>query len=179
MKNCLSRRIIKGGKRSPIEDKRSLCQEGRALPIAETSLFTMGFAGKSAEEFFHLLRQAGVRRVIDVRLNNVSQLAGFTKKRDLEFFLREIAAIEYMHRPDLAPSKEILDDYKKKRIDWPEYEERFQDLLRERRPEDSGTPAQFDHACLLCSEAEPAKCHRRLLAEHLSRCWDDVTIRHL
>ena len=94
------------------------------------TLFTIGFTGKSAEEFFETLRKAGVRRLVDVRLNNVSQLAGFTKKRDLQYFLRSIAGIAYVHEPSLAPTKDILDAYKKKRIDWSEYESQFKQLLR-------------------------------------------------
>jgi len=143
------------------------------------ALFTIGFAGKSAEEFFGAVRQAGVRRVVDVRLNNVSQLAGFTKKRDLPYFLRTIADIEYEHRPELAPTKEILDDYKKKRIDWSEYERRFKALLAERQLAQRFKAEQFDHACLLCSEAKPQKCHRRLVAEHFKDAWGEVEIRHL
>ena len=142
-------------------------------------LFTMGFSGKSAQVFFSKLQQAGVRRLVDVRLSNVSQLAGFTKKRDIEFFLREIAGIAYVHRPDLAPTKEILDDYKKKRFDWAEYERRFNDLLDERRPEEQLTATEFDTACLLCSEPKADKCHRRLVAEYLARRWGNMEIRHL
>ncbi len=143
------------------------------------TLFTMGFAGKPAEVFFRKLQQAGVRRLVDVRLNNVSQLAGFTKKQDIEFFLREIAGIAYVHRPGLAPTKEILDDYKKKRIDWPEYERRFNDLLNERRPEEQLKQEEFGSACLLCSEPKADKCHRRLAAEYLAQKWGNVEIRHI
>ncbi|MGD0518084.1 MAG: DUF488 domain-containing protein [Thermoguttaceae bacterium] len=143
------------------------------------TLFTLGFAGKSAKEFFDKLKQSGVRRMVDIRLNNASQLAGFTKKRDLEFFLRAIADINYVHEPDLAPTKEILDDYKKKRIDWNEYESRYQRLIQERQPAKDLKPEDFDRACLLCSEPTPEHCHRRLAAEYLRDEWKNVTIVHL
>jgi uncharacterized protein (DUF488 family) len=143
-------------------------------------LFTIGFAGKSAQTFFETLQNAGVKRLIDVRLNNVSQLAGFTKKKDLEYFLRTIANIEYLHYEDLAPTADILDRFKKKgEMDWPEYERLFNLLLDERQPEGRHKPAEFDEACLLCSEATAENCHRRLIAEHLRRKWGDVLIKHL
>ena len=142
-------------------------------------LFTVGFAGASAEDFFGKLRRAGVRRLVDIRLNNVSQLAGFTKKRDLPYFLRALAGIPYAHVPDLAPTKEILDDYKKKRIDWAQYERRYVQLLEERRPAARLASAEFDHACLLCSEADARHCHRRLAAEYLREAWANVAIEHL
>jgi uncharacterized protein (DUF488 family) len=148
-----------------------------AKPI---TLFTIGFAGKTARDFFEKLRKAGVRRLIDVRLNNVSQLAGFTKKKDLEYFLRVIADIDYAHFDDLAPTKDILDSFKKqKKIDWADYERRFNALMEQRSPEKHHRPDEFDHACLLCSEATPDKCHRRLVAEHLSRKWGNMEIKHL
>jgi len=143
------------------------------------TLFTVGFAGKSAREFFEKLKEAGVRCVMDIRLNNVSQLAGFTKKRDLEYFLRSIAGINYVHETDLAPTKDILDDYKKKRIDWDEYEGRYKILLEERQPAKRLKPEDFDHACLLCSEPTPERCHRRLAAEYLRNEWGNVIIHHL
>ena len=142
-------------------------------------LFTIGFAGKSAQEFFETLRKAEVRRLVDVRLNNASQLAGFTKKRDLPYFLLSLGGIAYAHEPSLAPTKDILDAYKKKRIEWVEYESRFMDLLQSRRPQDQWTPSDFDRACLLCSEATPEHCHRRLVAEFLRAQWKDLAIRHL
>lgn len=143
------------------------------------TIFTMGFAKKSAREFFEKLQQAGVKRLVDVRLNNVSQLAGFTKKKDLGYFLRAIADIDYVHVPDLAPTKDILDDYKKKQIDWAEYERRYQELLQQREPSEDLKASDFDMACLMCSEVEPVHCHRRLAAEYLGARWDNVTIRHL
>ncbi|MGD0384137.1 MAG: DUF488 domain-containing protein [Thermoguttaceae bacterium] len=143
------------------------------------TLFTLGFAGKSAKEFFDKLKSSGVRVVVDIRLNNASQLAGFTKKRDLEYFLRAIADINYVHDQDLAPTKEILDDYKKKRIDWNEYESRYRRLIEERRPAKRMKPEDYDRACLLCSEPTAEHCHRRLAAEYLRDEWGNVTIVHL
>ncbi len=143
------------------------------------TLFTIGFNGKSAEDFFEMLRNAGVKRVVDVRLNNVSQLAGFTKKRDLDYFLRVIANIAYVHERSLAPTKEILDAYKKKQIDWDEYEHQFSQLLQDRQPAKQLLSEDFDHACLLCSEPTPEHCHRRLAAEYLHREWVTVEIEHL
>lgn len=143
------------------------------------TIFTVGFTGKPAKEFFEKLKQAGVRRVVDIRLNNVSQLAGFTKKRDLEYFLHTIAGIDYVHEPEFAPSKEILNDFKKKRIEWGEYESRYLSLLKERQPAKLHKPEDFDRACLLCSEPTPEHCHRRLAAEYLSSEWGNLIIHHL
>jgi len=142
-------------------------------------LFTIGVSGKTAAEFFSLLKQAGVRRLVDIRLHNTSQLAGFTKKDDLAYFLTAIDGIGYEHRPELAPTKEILDAYKKKRLTWAEYEERFTTLLAERQIENILTPSSLDHACLLCSEPKADKCHRRLVTEYLQAKWGDVKVVHL
>lgn len=143
------------------------------------TLFTIGFTGKSAEEFFSRLQQAGVRRLIDTRLNNVSQLSGFAKRKDLEYFLKTIADISYVHDTELAPTDEILDAYKKGRMTWSEYELRFNELLQQRAPVGHRQPAEFDHACLLCSEAEPDHCHRRLVGEYLQAHWPEIEVRHL
>lgn len=143
------------------------------------TLFTIGFTGKPAKEFFEKLKQSGVRCVVDIRLNNVSQLAGFTKKRDLEYFLHAIADINYVHQQELAPTKEILNGYKKKQIDWNEYECRYRNLLEERQPAKNLRPEDFDHACLLCSEPTAEHCHRRLAAEYLRVQWGNVIIHHL
>lgn len=146
---------------------------------APVRLFTIGFTGKSAEQFFGHLQRAGVRVLIDTRLNNVSQLAGFTKRRDLEYFLNAIAGIGYVHDTELAPTADLLGAYKKKQIDWPEYERRFNALLERRAPEARRRPAEFDRACLLCSEPTPEHCHRRLVAERLVRVWPEVHVEHL
>ncbi len=143
------------------------------------TLFTIGFTGKSAQEFFELLRRAGVRRLVDTRLNNVSQLAGFTKRRDLEYFLRTITGIDYVHDVQLAPTKDILDNYKKKRIDWAAYERLFLELMESRRPDERLSPADLDHACLLCSEPTAEHCHRRLVVEFLQAHWPNLVIEHL
>lgn len=142
-------------------------------------LFTIGFTQKSAERFFGSLRAGGVRRLVDVRLNNVSQLAGFTKREDLRYFCREILGIEYLHRPILAPTQELLDKYKKRGGDWSTYERAFLQLMQDRRVEASLERAELDGACLLCSEAAAEHCHRRLVAEYLKERWGGVEIRHL
>jgi uncharacterized protein (DUF488 family) len=142
-------------------------------------IFTIGFTKKSAEQFFTRLMQPGLVRVVDVRLNNVSQLAGFTKKDDLKFFLRRICNIDYVHVPELAPTKDILDAYKKDGADWSVYEGLFLGLMAERRIEATIDRDLIAGGCLLCSEASPDHCHRRLVAEYLRDKWEDVEIRHL
>lgn len=142
-------------------------------------IFTIGFTQKSAEQFFSRLKQPGLVRLLDIRLNNVSQLAGYTKKNDLRFFLREICHIDYLHLPELAPTKEILDAYKKKDGDWPTYEAKFLALLAQRRVEETLDKGIVSGGCLLCSEAKPDYCHRRLVAEYLRAKWGDVEIEHL
>ncbi|HIK20370.1 MAG TPA: DUF488 domain-containing protein [Synechococcus sp. M44_DOE_062] len=141
-------------------------------------IFTIGFTKKSAEQFFNRLKQPGLVRVVDARLNNTSQLAGFTKKSDLEFFLHEICKLGYVHLPELAPTQEILDAYKASG-DWSNYERQFLSLMAERRIEDQVDKSILDGGCLLCSEATPEHCHRRLVAEYLRRKWGDVEIVHL
>ena len=142
-------------------------------------IFTMGFTKKSAEQFFARLKQSGLKRVVDTRLNNVSQLAGFTKKDDLKFFLKAVLDIDYVHAPLLAPNKDILDDYKKNGGDWPTYERKFLDLMGSRHIESKVDRYLLDGACLLCSEHTPHHCHRRLVAEYLKEKWGDVEIQHL
>lgn len=140
---------------------------------------TIGFTKKTAEEFFEELRQAGTKRVVHVRLNNVSQLAGFAKKQDLAYFLKSICGIDYIHEPLLAPTQEMLDEYKKGRVAWNDYEPRFLDLMDKRKIEDKLSPEILDGGCLLCSEDKPHHCHRRLVAEYLNARWGGVEIRHL
>ena len=142
-------------------------------------ILTVGFTKKSAERFFGMLRKAGTRKVVDVRINNTSQLSGFAKKNDLAYFLRQICDVDYVHLPNLAPTKEMLDAYKKKRGNWEDYERRFIDLMAERRIEDKIKPETLEDACLLCSEDKPHRCHRRLVAEYLKRHWGNVEIEHL
>lgn len=144
-----------------------------------TRTFTIGFTETTAEHFFERLKTAGAKRLVDVRLNNKSQLAGFAKKDDLRFFLREIGRIEYVHLPILAPSQGMLDEYKKRRGAWADYERRFVELIASRRIEQAVDRGTLDGACLLCSEREPTRCHRRLVVEYLRDKWGDVQIVHL
>lgn len=142
-------------------------------------LFTIGFTKKTARRFFELLKASGARRVVDVRLNNLSQLAGFAKKDDLAYFLKEICGIEYVHLPELAPTQEMLDEYKKQKGDWGTYEKRFLKLMKERHIEATVPKQTIAEGCLLCSEERPHQCHRRLVAEYLKAQWGDVDIAHL
>lgn len=147
--------------------------------MSSIKIYTIGFTQTSAEEFFGKLIKAGVRKIVDARLNNSSQLAGFTKKDDLKYFLQAIGNIEYVHMPLLAPSEDILAEYKKTRGDWHTYEEKFLALMEERRIENVVSPGELDRTCLLCSEHLPKHCHRRLVAEYLKNKWGNVEIEHL
>lgn len=147
--------------------------------VRAITIHTIGFAGKSARAFFTTLQEAGVRKVLDTRLNNVSQLAGFTKREDLRYFLHKIAGIDYEHDLRLAPTKEILRAYRKKEIDWEEYERRFLLLMERRRVEEAYSPQELDGVCLLCSEPTPDHCHRRLVVEYLQGKWPSIRISHL
>ncbi len=142
-------------------------------------MFTIGFTKKKADAFFSAIRGSGAKRVIDVRLKNVSQLSGFSKRDDLSYFLRELCGIDYQHVPDLAPTQPMLDAYKKKKGDWQTYERAFIDLMKERRIGDTLAKSLVDGGCLLCSEDKPEHCHRRLVAEYLKDAWGDVEIVHL
>ncbi len=142
-------------------------------------VYTIGFTKKSASDFFELLRRSGAKRVVDVRLSNMSQLAGFTKKEDLEYFLSKICRIKYVHLPELAPTRELLDAYRKGHKDWETYESEFLGLMEQRRIEKMGLKRTIANACLLCSEEKPDQCHRRLVAEYLQRSWGDIEIVHL
>lgn len=142
-------------------------------------VFTIGFGKKSARQFFTLLQEHNVKRVIDIRLNNVSQLAGYTKKTDLEYFLKVIAGMEYLHIPEFAPTKEILDGYKKGEMSWLDYEQKYNELLTARNHLQRMDQAVFDNACLLCSEPTAQQCHRRLLAEHLAQAIPELQVKHL
>ena len=142
-------------------------------------LFTIGFTKKTAEYFFEQLSERRVKRIIDVRLNNVSQLAGFAKKDDLTYFLRTICRIDYLHILELAPTKKVLDEYKKNKGDWALYEKNFIALLSKRRIEARLSKDIFDRGCLLCSEDKPDRCHRRLVAKYLKDKWGNVEITHI
>ena len=144
------------------------------------NVYTIGFTKKSAETFFGLIRSSRIRTLIDVRLNNASQLAGFAKKGDLTFFLREICSAEYVHIPDLTPTRELLDPYRKGDMTWAAYQHKFLDLMAQRNVERAISLRLLDQGCLLCSEHEPHMCHRRLVAEYLNEASGlDLTIRHL
>ena len=143
-------------------------------------LYTIGFTKKSAERFFGLLREHGVERLVDIRLHPSGQLAGFTKQSDLRYFLANLAGCDYHYLPELAPSEEILTDYRRDH-DWDRYVARFEALMDERE-----VPASLDEgvfrdkvSCLLCSEATPERCHRRLVAERLARTWPEIDVVHL
>ncbi|MBU7006762.1 DUF488 domain-containing protein [Phosphitispora fastidiosa] len=145
-------------------------------------VYTIGFTKKSAREFFALLKKHSVKKILDIRLNNCSQLAGFSKGADLEYFC-EICGIGYEHNTRLSPTKSILDDYKKKRIGWPEYEEQFLKLLSERKVEElfNFGDGNNDVVCFLCSEEKADQCHRRLVAEYF-KCKNpklDIEIVHI
>lgn len=142
-------------------------------------LYTIGFTKKSSKQFFELLKANNVRAMADIRLNNSSQLAGFTKGNDLEYFLKAICNADYLHLLSLAPTKELLDGYKKKAIYWPEYEKRYRELLENRADEgtlDSLSRLNLDGMCLLCSEETPERCHRRLAAEYFRNKYPEKNI---
>ena len=143
-------------------------------------VYTTGFTKKTAAQFFGSLRQAGIRRLVDVRLNNSSQLAGFAKKDDLPFFLSAICNIEYMYEPLLAPTQDMLDAYKKHKGSWSDYERQFLTLLKERRVEEKISSKLFEvPTVLLCSEATAEHCHRRLVLEYFQEKWGNIEIIHL
>ncbi len=143
-------------------------------------VYTIGFTKRTAAEFFGALRRAGIKRLLDVRLNNSSQLAGFTKREDLPFFLKEICDAEYVHEPQLAPTQDMLDAYKKHKGSWQEYEERFLQLMKERKIEKLIDRNLFSiPTALLCSETTAEHCHRRLVLEYLRADWGDLKVVHL
>jgi uncharacterized protein (DUF488 family) len=144
-------------------------------------IYTIGYTKKSAEEFFGLLERHGIERVVDVRLKNTSQLAGFTKRDDLAYFLQRVLRVEYCHLDFLAPTPDLLKAYRESGEDWDLYAREFSELLEERDvlnrlERDSFSEKQ---CCLLCSEPDADHCHRRLVAEHLQQAWSDVEVVHL
>ena len=143
------------------------------------NVYTIGFTKKPARRFFELIESSGARRIVDVRLNNVSQLAGSAKRDDLEYFARAICDVDYVHLPDLAPTKEMLDEYKKSGGSWADYELQFLDLMRQRAIEDTTPRELIEDGCLLCSEHEPHHCHRRLVVEYLEQHWGPLDVTHL
>jgi len=142
-------------------------------------LFTVGFTKKPAETFFKLLKDSGVKQIVDTRINNVSQLSGFAKGSDLQFFAREIGNISYDHNLDFAPTKELLSLYRTKKLTWNDYEMEYLNLLDIRKIAQKINVENLHQHCLLCSEHKPDKCHRRLLAEYLKQVRNDIKITHL
>jgi uncharacterized protein (DUF488 family) len=144
------------------------------------NIYTIGFTKKNAQTFFNFIKSENISTLIDVRLNNVSQLAGFAKRDDLKFFLNEICATDYLHIPDLAPTKEILNAYKKGDMTWQFYEDEFLELMAKRNVERMVQPGWIKDSCLLCSENEPHYCHRRLVVEYLNDSTDlNLKVKHL
>lgn len=143
-------------------------------------IYTIGFTQTTAECFFSRMKDAGIGRLLDVRLNNSSQLAGFAKAKDLPYFLRELLGAGYQHEPLLAPTQDILDDYKKQGGSWEDFERAFMSLMAQRHIEAALDPADFEPpTVLLCSEATAEHCHRRLVCEYLARHWLDLKAVHL
>ncbi len=141
---------------------------------------TIGFTKKNAQTFFNFIKHENVSTLIDVRLNNVSQLAAYAKRDDLKFFLRELCDSDYVHIPDLAPTKELLNSYKKGHISWEHYQDSFLNLMAQRNVERILQPSLLNDSCLLCSEHEPHFCHRRLVTEYLNAHSDfNFTVKHL
>jgi|WetSurMetagenome_2_1015567.scaffolds.fasta_scaffold44627_2 uncharacterized protein (DUF488 family) len=143
-------------------------------------LLTIGFTQKTAEQFFDLLKKNGVKKIVDIRINNSSQLAGFAKGKDLKYFAKEICGITYEHNIDFAPTKELLSDYRKGNVDWIEYQKIFRQLIENRKIASKYDVKNYDNTCFLCSEKTPEHCHRRLVVEYLREiCPEDVHIIHL
>ncbi|WP_132995189.1 DUF488 domain-containing protein [Sporanaerobacter acetigenes] len=135
-------------------------------------LYTIGFTKKTAKEFFTLLKSNNVKTLVDIRLNNTSQLSGFSKYPDIKFFLKQLCDIDYIHDSNLAPTQEVLSDYKKKVITWDEYEKLFKEILDERNSDNqiiNEYKKIVDGMCLLCSEPKANMCHRRLVAEYIKK----------
>lgn len=141
----------------------------------QIKIYSIGFTKISAEEFFGKLIKAGVKQVIDVRLKNISQLSGFAKKKDLEYFLKALGNIGYAHLPILAPTEEMLYEYREN-YDWPTYERKFTALLEERKVESILNASDLNKCCLLCTEEEPFHCHRRVVAEYLKNKWGSIEV---
>lgn len=143
-------------------------------------IYTIGFTQTTAERFFDRLARARIERLLDVRLNNTSQLAGFAKAQDLPYFANRLVGATYEHEPLLAPTQDILDAYKKRKGDWAKYELEFLALMDSRRVHEALSPVEFQRrTALLCSEAGPEHCHRRLVVEFLAARWPEVEIAHL
>lgn len=143
-------------------------------------IYTIGFTKTTAGDFFERLKRTGIRRLVDVRLNNGSQLSGFAKRDDLRYFLKQLCQAEYIHEPLLAPTKEILDDYKKRKGSWRDYQQLFLELMTDRKVEHAVGPDLFDvPTVLLCSEPTAEHCHRRLVLQYLHEKWGNIEMIHL
>lgn len=142
-------------------------------------LYTIGFTGKSAESFFTLLKKNNVQCLVDTRINNTSQLSGFAKAADLAYFAKTVCNTDYKHNIDFAPTKDLLADYRNKKLTWTEYETEYLNLLDRRKIADKIHIEQLHQNCLLCSEHTPDKCHRRLLAEYFQHRFGTIEIVHL
>lgn len=148
--------------------------------VTAAKIFTIGFTKSSADQFFERLLQSRVSKVIDVRLHNTSQLSGFAKATDLPYLLKKIGNIQFVHQQVLAPTDPMLKAFKNQKGDWSLYESRFLSLMAERKIEDRFKPEMFDGACLLCSEATPHHCHRRLICDYLNHKWGGaLAVKHL
>lgn len=144
------------------------------------SLYTIGFTKKSAERFFNLIRDNGVKQLVDIRISNSSQLSGFAKGSDLDYFVKEICHIPYTHVTDFAPTKDLLDRWHKKEVTWEQYEQEYRSILKERNILKNHSIKKLNGVCFLCSEDTPDYCHRRLLAEYIKQhSKEEVTIKHL
>ena len=144
------------------------------------NIYTIGFNKKDAKTFFDFIGSSKIKTVFDVRLNNISQLSGFAKKNDLTFFLKELCGSDYLHIPEFAPTKEMLNAYKKGEISWKQYENEFLELMDKRSINKHLSPSELEDGCLLCSEHEPHFCHRRLVVEFLNSSPNyDLTVTHL
>ncbi len=143
-------------------------------------IYTIGFTRKSAAAFFEIVKGASIELLVDVRLNNVSQLAGFSKRDDLAYFLKTICGAEYKHEPLLAPTQDMLDKFKKTKGPWKDYERQFLTLLSERGVEKKIPKTLFHkRTILLCSEETAEHCHRRLIVDYLNSKWGNVEAKHL
>ena len=149
------------------------------MPAKPIHVFTVGFTKKTAGEFFEKLRAAGVKRVVDVRRNNVSQLAGFSKRDDLKYFLKEILDVDYVEEPLFAPTEAIMDSFKKNKGRWEDFQRDFLKLMAERRIEKEIDPPLLAGGCLLCSEDTPHHCHRRLVLDYLQKKWGNLDVKHI
>lgn len=151
-----------------------------AEQIEKSRVLSIGFTGKNAEKFFTLLKKGQVKTILDVRLQNTSQLAGFAKRDDLKFFLREICDIDYIEVPELFPESNLLKDYKNKLIEWDYYQSKYIEMLARRSVDSILNPSMLNNGCLLCSEHKPHQCHRRLAIEYLNAAWKNrFKVEHL